>query len=1081
LTDNEENSLQAADAAQDEVGFPLAGQQRRLWGLFGERVPTVQYALSVAGSLERERLRHALQAAVDRYEILRTSFIRPPGLRVPLQVVHERRPISLSTGALHGLTGSERERRLGELLQAQRDEPLDLEGGPLLKAALLAGDGDHVLVLTAPGIVLDLRSLELLAGEVLLQAGEHGRPPVDEPLQYGDYAAWQQEQIDGGGTAAKEADGEGTPTALPLARRSDPGTATPAREHLEVRVALSAEAAARVGRLADDPQEAWLALWSLLVARLSGRESVTIAVTVDGRSQDELATALGPFARAVPVSVEIAPQASLDELLGAVGRARRAATAEQECRSPGGPSTEVGFTFAAAPAPPAVPGAQVELLSACGYEDLPPVSLAVHARADGDEVVLRWDAGALPAGEAERVARHLERLVASVLDSGASELGELDVLPEDERRRLLEDFSGRVAASPIAAGRVHWRFEEQAARTPAAPAVRAGERQLTYGELNGRANRLAHALRARGVGAGTVVALLLDRSPELIVSVLAVMKSGGAYLPLNPDHPAERLAFQLQDAAASLVLTQGALSGLAAELPGAALRVDEDLGGGRVDDPEHVGDGQDPVYLIYTSGSTGVPKGVEVTHAGLASYTAALAERLELAAAEPLTFGVVTTMSTDLGNTSVFAALTSGGCLELVPVEAAMDGEAFAKHLATHPLDVLKITPSHLAALLPYAQSAALPRRWLILGGEAAPWSLVEQVRTLGSCAIVNHYGPTETTVGSLTHLLDARAGALAPAATVPIGRPLAGSEIYIVDERLRPVPIGAPGELLIGGAGLARGYRNQPEQTASSFIAHPFAGDPGARVYRTGDIVRFLADGNVEFLGRADGQVKIRGFRVEVSEVETVLGAHPEVAQVAVVMREEAAGDQRLVAYTVGEAPTDELRAQARERLPDYMVPSAFVRLEALPLTPNGKLDRRALPAPDMAGAGREYVAPSTEVEQRLAEIWAQALGVERVGVQDDFFELGGHSLLATQVIARIRSAYDVQLPLHSLFTAPRIVDLAVEVTAATNAADEDGDAELSALLEDLEGLSDEEAERLLQLEASASEGQSLVGLDPE
>jgi amino acid adenylation domain-containing protein len=1082
---------------QDEVGFLLSSQQERLWTLFGEQVPSAQIAIRVMGALDGARLRQALEAAVARHEILRTAFVRPAGLRAPVQVVRERGSICWDTADLCAdRSVSDRQRRLDQLLKDQIEGPFDLEGGGLLRATLVAGEDEHVLVLSAPSIVLDVMSLELLAREALRGSVE------EEPLQYGDYVAWQQEQLelDGAGGAEAQAGEDPAPTALPLARWPAGPAGT---EPLEVRVPVAAEAVARIERLGPEPQDGWLALWSVLLARLTGQTRVTVEVSMDGRAQEELAGALGPFARSVPVSVEIESRTSLQELVQALTPARRSAAENQERRRPAAGSPAVGFSHSHRHEPLQLAGVQATLISSRCDDDALQIRLDVRPDAEGVELVLRCHPTVVPRVEAERVASHLGCLADAVGGGATGEAWRLEVLPEQARRRLLGELGAASVASATVEGSegcVHWRFEDRAALAPEAPAVRLGDRLLSYGQLNERANGLAHALRARGVGPGATVSILLERSPELIVAVLGALKAGGAYLPLNPDHPAARLAFQQRDAGASLVLTQGSLAAVAAELPGAVLRVDEGLEAEPTSNPERVNDRDDLVYVIYTSGSTGVPKGVEVTHAGLASYTAAIIDRLALAGSEPLRFGVVTTISTDLGNTSVFPALCSGGCLELVPVQAAMDGEAFAAQLASYPIDVLKITPSHLAALLASGERAALPRRWLILGGEAAPWSLVEQVRGLGgsSCAIVNHYGPTETTVGSLTYDVGERDGAAAPSLTVPIGRPLAGAEIYVVDEHLQPVPVGAPGELLIGGVGVARGYRNQPEQTAERFIANPFFGERGvagergaseddsedpasqARVYRTGDVVRFLADGNVEFLGRADGQVKVRGFRVEVAEVEAVLGGHPGASQVVVVLREGASGERRLVAYVVGWASIEDLRALARERLPDYMVPSAFVRIEALPLTPNGKLDRAALPAPDPAGGStREYVAPSTEVELRLAEIWGQALGVERVGAQDDFFELGGHSLLATQVIARIRSAYDVQLPLHSLFTSPRIADLAAEVEAARHPVDPQEDPELTALLEDLEGLSDEEAERLLALERSASEEQSRAGSD--
>jgi acyl-coenzyme A synthetase/AMP-(fatty) acid ligase len=416
----------------------------------------------------------------------------------------------------------------------------------------------------------------------------------------------------------------------------------------------------------------------------------------------------------------------------------------------------------------------------------------------------------------------------------------------------------------------------------------------------------------------------------------------------------------------------------------------------------------------------------------------------------------------------VLPALISGGCLHVIPYETSMDGTAFARYTAAHPLDVLKITPSHLGALLATGGgSGVLPRKHLLFGGEALSWDLVRKVRGLSDCAIINHYGPTETTVGSLTFDLAGNDGVEALAATVPIGRPLANTEVYLLDSRRQPVPVGVAGELVIGGAGVAQGYLNQPEQTAERFIADPFSGRPDAKLYRTGDLARRLPDGAIEFLGRLDQQIKIRGFRVEPAEVEGLLGKHSSVRQAVVVAREDKSGEKRLVAYLVPQPgktlAIEEPRTFLLEQLPDYMVPTAFVPLDALPLTANGKLDRKALPDPDQARLSGEkaFAAPRNAVEEALAAVWVDVLGVERVGIHDNFFDLGGHSLLATQVISRACGALQVQIPLRSLFEKPTVAGLA-EVVAELKG--DDGD--MDRMLAELEGLSEEEVQRLLAAE---------------
>jgi amino acid adenylation domain-containing protein len=1032
---------------QDQVGFELSTQQARVFGAqpTGD-VLRRQLVLELTGRLDAQRLRTGLDDAVARHEILRTTFVRPAGLRTPLQAVHPTGSIGWDEVDLAGAAPGDREARLAELRDGHARD-LDLEHGPLLHAILVRhADDEHLLVLTVAAVVLDAVSLRLLATEAL------GGEGSDEPLQYGDYAAWQGEQLEEAGPAP---DGP-APTALPLA-------AQPAGPTFDVPIAADRDAVATLAGLAQDPRDAWLALWATAAARLSGAHEPVLALELDGRVADELADALGPYARSIPVAVELGPGTTFAVAVERAGAARLAAEQHQERLASGTGGLMVGISFQTAPSPLSAGEITGRVRDESGVQEPLQAQLRCMDGPEGPELVLRADAQALDSAEVERIARLLAQLVQSAAGDPAADVWALDAVPAADRERLLAELADgpQAAAGPTP---VHRLFEQLAQRTPDAPAVASGDESLSYAELNARANQIAHALRSSGVGRDVAVALLADRSPHLIAAILGVLKAGGAYLPLNPDQPTARLTFQVQDAGATIILTDAAHEELAVQLPAQTLRADTGLGDHPTTDPEPTGELDDVVYIIYTSGSTGVPKGVENTHRGLANYVAAIVERLDLASAGPQRFGVVTTISTDLGNTSVFPALATGGTLQLVPVEAAMDGAEYAAYVAEHGIDVLKITPSHLGALLAGAGAAALPSRQLVLGGEACPWELVEQVRGLAPCSVINHYGPTETTIGSLTFAVGA---APAVGATVPVGRPIAGTNVHVVDDQLRLVPLGAPGELLIGGAGLARGYRNQPEQTAERFVANPFR--DGERAYRTGDQVRMLADGSIQFLHRADGQIKIRGFRVELGEVETSLRKHPGVDQLAVILREDRPGDQRLVGYVVGTASADDLKAVGRENLPEYMIPSAFVKLDALPLTPNGKLDRAALPAPD-AGAGREYVAPRNEVEEQLAAIWAEALGVEQVGVDDDFFELGGHSLMATQVIARIRTAYGIQLPLHSLFTAPRIADLAVAVTTAREPVAKEDDAELAALLEELEGLTEDEAERLLG-EAPAGE----------
>ena len=653
-------------------------------------------------------------------------------------------------------------------------------------------------------------------------------------------------------------------------------------------------------------------------------------------------------------------------------------------------------------------------------------------------------------------------MLTSIVSAPERRIAELDLVDEDEVRRLTVEVNRTAASFPGQA--VHELVAAAAKAAGARDAVVDETGRLTYGELEARANQLAHRLRRAGIGPDSIVGLCTDRSTDMIVGVLGILKAGGAYLPLNFEHPQPRLAHQLRETGASVVVAQEALLHHIPAFDGETIRLDRDRDGLETElttPPEVAVSPEALAYVIYTSGSTGTPKGVGVTHGNLSNYAHAIIARLG-ADAEPLSFGMVTALSTDLGNTAVFPALCSGGTLVLVSPAAAADAAAAAAYLLANPIDVLKITPSHLNALVARAEEAAnvLPKRWLILGGEALSWDIVAHVRELGDCRILNHYGPTETTVGSCVFSVDDAPDGTSTA-TVPIGSPIANTACYVLDEDGKCVPEGVVGELLVAGAGVARGYVGRPDLTEERFLPDPFSG--GGRMYATGDLVRRLPDGTLEFLGRSDDQVKIRGFRVEPAEVEAALRTSVVIEEAAVIASEDARGEPRLVAYVVSEGAvtTEELRKHLADLVPEFMIPSSFTVLDSLPRTASGKVDRLSLPAPDSivdTSSAAVYVAPRTPLEEAVAAIWADVLDLERVGVEDDFFALGGHSLLATQIVAQIRTDFSINLPLHALFSSPTVETLSQQIVELMNP-----DQETEKLLAELESLSEEEVDRLL------------------
>jgi amino acid adenylation domain-containing protein/non-ribosomal peptide synthase protein (TIGR01720 family) len=681
-------------------------------------------------------------------------------------------------------------------------------------------------------------------------------------------------------------------------------------------------------------------------------------------------------------------------------------------------------------------------------------SLKLSCIREGDSLITEFyfDRSQFTRADVRRLAAQFHTLLKNASANPEATIGSLEAVGPEERRWLLSELNRTEAEFPRDRC-FHELFEEQVELTPDSPAVADAARQLSYRELNEQANRVASLLRKRKVGPETLVGLFVGRSVEMIVGLLGIMKAGGAYLPLDPESPSARLSQQLASGRPRVLLTlEQHLKGLPEYdgevicLDGACLSFDGEPSANL----ENLTTAQNLAYVIYTSGSTGTPKGVGITHRSLLNYTHAIRDKLRVGEASEvgLSFATVSTIGADLGNTAIYPALSSGGCLHVIDYEVATDSELFGQYMSRHRIDVLKIVPSHLNALLSSAGGKVLPRKYLFLGGEALSLDLLERISRAGSeCQIFNHYGPTETTVGVLALRLKDWRFSEAGSSTVPLGRPLANTRAYILDANLSPVPTGAVGDLYIGGEGLARGYLSQPGQTAARFIPDPFGAGPGTRLYKTGDRARRLRDGNIEFRGRADGQVKVRGYRIELGEIETILRKHARVREAAVTVFEDAPGEKYLAAYIVaheGAAPSvAELRAFLKEALPEYMLPSAFVTLDAMPLSRNGKLDRQALPRPERTrAADGEAVPPRTPVEGVLERIWADVLRLEKVGVFDNFFELSGDSISSIQIAARAGQAGLKFTPLE-LFRHPTIAELAEMLNpAAEHVADSNNSA---------------------------------------
>ncbi|HYW73053.1 MAG TPA: amino acid adenylation domain-containing protein, partial [Pyrinomonadaceae bacterium] len=1033
--------------------LPLSFAQQRLWFIDqltpGSVVYNMPLAMRLRGSLQVDVLERALSEIVRRHEVLRTSFeMAGDG---PVQVIAPAEPVPLRLEDLRELDPGQRDEAARERMRSEAHEPFDLSRPPLLRARLLRlDDEDYLALLTMHHVSSDAWSLGVLVREVALLYGAFARGE-DSPLpalglQYADYAAWQRGWLQGDELAQHlsywrdELGGAPEILELPADRPRPPVQSHRGAHH---RFALNAGLSDRVRQLGREAGVTTfmvlLAAWQALLHRLSGEEDISVGTAVSGRTHVEVEPLIGFFVNTLVLRVQLGGDPSFAELVERVRAVCVGAYGHQEV-----PFEKLVEELAPERSMAHTPLFQVMMVMQPEAEAMEqPEGLAVSGvgaeleSAKYDLTLwLREGAGKLSGGleyntdifdaaRAQRMVEQWERVLAAAVEDPHRRLSELPLLSDHERTRMVTEWN-ETAAEYEAGKALPQLFEEQAQRSPEAIALVCQHEQISYRELNRRANQLAHHLRKLGVGPERLVGVCMERSVEMVVALLGILKAGGAYVPLDPEYPSDRLSFMLADAQTSVLLTQERLVAklaprtsqtlcLDTNWPWIALESDADL-------ETSVGDGN-LAYVIYTSGSTGQPKGVMIHHRGLTNYLSWAANAYSVS--EGCGAQVHSSASFDLTVTSLFAPLLVGKSLFLLP-----DGiGALAASLVERDYSFLKITPAHLIALaelMPAYQFAGRVRA-LIVGGEPLHLeSLTDWRQHAPATRLINEYGPTETVVGCCVYEVAADDAAAGP---VLIGRPIANTQIYLLDQHLGPVPIGVPGELYIGGDGVGRGYWRRPDFTAERFVPDPFSAQEGARLYRSGDFARFKSDGQIEFLGRRDHQVKLRGFRIELGEVESVLREHDSVREAAVIVQGSGT-ETRLAAFVVSRGPTltaGELRLYLKAKLPDYMVPSVLVWLDELPLTPNGKLDRRALEAAQPGLRLEEvFVAPRDVLEFQLARIWEEVLDVRPIGMKDNFFELGGHSLLAVRLMTQIASATGRTLPLSGLIEGATIESLA-------------------------------------------------------
>jgi amino acid adenylation domain-containing protein len=1105
-----DNSIAIADEvipapapAHDEVFVaPASFAQRRLWFLHQLDPASTAYNMTAAvrfeGRLDFEALERSFIEIVRRHESLRTSFATID--EELMQVVTTHTQVHIDRINLRAVFDDERDEEVRRQIRLASERPFDFEQSESLRISLLElSDRESVMVLVMNHICSDGWSLGVLVKEIvaLYEAFTEGRPsPLPElEIQYLDFAQWQRDWL-AGGVREKQLDywKRTLGGKLPIldlsshAPRKTTGTSQGATEWLR----LPAELSSQLNRLGRErratPFMIFLTTFQVLLHRYTGLKDILVGTPVAGRTRPKTQDLIGFFVNTLVMRADLSGNPRFVDLLAQVGKTTLEAQAHGDIpfdlvveelhpeRNPGQTQIfQVMFVLQNTPLPDLnLKDLRASILEV--EETTAKFDLLLSLREDpsGFTGSLQYSTERFTRARVRQFARHFRQLLESVVANPEARVSELPLLNDKEKHQVLVAWNDTAATNPDDYC-LHTFFEEQAALSPEQVALVYEEQQLTYGELNKRANQLAHHLRRLGVGAETLVAICLERSIEMVVGLLGVLKAGGVYVPLDPSNPSQRLAFTLSDSQAPMLLTQVSLAAGFAGQPARMLCLDTDWAAirGESDENPVVEVGPDNLaYVIYTSGSTGRPKGVQITHAAVSNHILWMRREVPLTATDRVL--QKTSFTFDASISEIFLTLICGAQLVVARPGGHQDSGYLVETMAQQEITVMHLVPTMLRALLAerdIAQCRSL--RLVLCGGEHLTLDLQERFfSAFADAELYNVYGPTEAAV-DVTYWNCERDSA---EEIVPLGHPVRNVQLYVLDEHLQPAPPGVPGELYVGGLNLARGYLNRPELTAERFVPNPFSSSRGQRLYRTGDLARHLDDGRLDFLDRKDSQVKLRGFRIELGEIEAVLGQHDSVGACVVKVLQDAAGEQRVVAYVAAEDQTivpAELRRYLGERLPVYMIPTNFVSLEALPLLSSGKVDRNALPAPEeVSGATpREYVAPRTAVEERLASLWAEVLKVDSVSVDDNFFDLGGHSLLATRVVSRINEAYPKSVSLRNIFEKPTPAEIALlieqkqvvtsDVPALTAQPRKRKDR--ARLLENLAQLSDEEAREIL------------------
>ncbi|WNN92284.1 non-ribosomal peptide synthetase [Gloeocapsopsis dulcis] len=1058
------NQLQTPEAfkiiipkRKNSSNLPLSFAQQRLW-FFQQLNPensayNIFSALHIQGRLNLAILEKVFTEIVRRHESLRTTFTTNSEGQ-PIQVIASSQPLTLPIIDFKHLVN--RQEEVQNLATQEAQKPFDLTK-PLLRLTLVQlADTEYVLLLTIHHIISDRWSLGILVREmkVLYEAFSSGQPsPLPElPIQYGDWSVWQQRYLQGEVLSNQTNYWKKQLANLPIielpTNRPRPAIATykGAKQSFELSKALSDALKALSVKEGTTLFTLLLTVFKVLLHKYTNQNDIVVGTDIANRNRVETERLIGFLINTLVLRTDLSGNPTFRQVLNRVREVTLKAYDYQDLPFDHlvdilKPERNLSEMVPLFQVKIDLQLAQVEALELSNLTISPlnfdngtakfELRFNLLETEEGLTGLVEYSTDIFDASTITRMVEHYRNLLEGIVANPQQRLSDLSFLTQAERHQLLVEWNDTSIEYPQQQC-IHQLFEEQVKRTPDAIAVVFEDEQLTYRELNTRANQLAHYLRSLGVKPEVLVGICVERSLDMVIGLLAILKAGGAYVPLDPSYPQERLAYILEDTQASVLLTQASLLEVIPPHKAQVICLDTDWHLIAQQSQENVfseATTGNLAYTIYTSGSTGKPKGVQIPHIALSNFLLAMQQSPGITTEDTLL--AVTTYSFDIAALELFLPIIVGGCLVITNREVSSDGTQLLATLTDYQVTVMQATPATWQLLLASGWNGNQQLK-ILCGGEALPGHLAHQLQQRCD-SLWNMYGPTETTIWSAASLVKTVNN------TVPISQPIANTQLYILDQYHQLVPVGVAGELCIGGEGLARGYFQRPHLTAERFIPNPFS-DKAERLYKTGDLARYLPNGEIEYIGRIDNQVKIRGFRIELGEIETVITQHPAVRETVVVVRSDLADSQTLVAYVVPQQEQtltiSELRSFLESKLPNYMIPTAFVTLEALPLTPNGKIDRKALPTPDTAQlTSSKYISPTTPIEKLLGGIWAEILGIDKIGIHDNFFELGGHSLIATRVISQIRQTFQLELPLRSLFEKPNIAELATEIETAQKA----------------------------------------------